>query len=276
MPWNQPKTSTKTPKPSSRSRSHLFLILIFLFVGSLVVFLYPSSESGDNCEVPKNISKSQHISKVSASTQTNSSPVVVDKKFTSERTLRTYIDESGIERYEGGLRVYKGDADESELRPGARKLFTNVAETQISHLFTIRPGALVLGTKKYGEKFVKDFLKCVDDPLLYDKNDTQAERELRKMVYEAKITLKEAYDRGEDIAQIMTESRLELQRIANYKRQIEKMVMESVDPEKSTKEDVLDYIAAANKLLEEKGSTPLKANVLIRKILSSSNTRRKE
>ena len=115
--------------------------------------------------------------------------------------------------------------------------------------------------------FVKRFLKCADEPLIYDKNDTEAERELRKQVYEAKLTLKEAYYRGEDIAKIMTESRLELQRLGQYKRQIEQLLVDTIKSDAENSNDVSDYIAAANKMLEEKGICPIKSNALLRQVL---------
>ena len=277
MPWNHPNSPPAKPKKQNRFRTCLiFSSLVFILVAGLIVFFSNSNRSITAFETPTKTKEIKRIGKRSLSNPTNSYSALSTAKVVPEKKPRTYIDDSGIERYEGGLRVYNGGADVSDLRPGARKLFKNIAETQISHLFTIRPGALVLGNKKYGDKFVKDFLRCVDEPMLYDKNDTEGDRELRMMVHEAKRTLKEAYDRGEDIAQIMTESRLELQRLANYKRQIEKMVIEAVGAEDCTKEDVSDYITAANKLLEEKGSAPLKANVLVRKILNSTKMRSKE
>lgn len=242
------------------------LVCVAIFTGIFLLYRFfdePSKVSPTPKQTPHTKPATQPIQVTTG--KVTKIEIVQDTPASNQ--IETYHDERGILRYKGGLRVYKGDADKSELRPGVKQIFSNVADREISHLFTIKPGSLVIGTKNYGDQFVKNFLKSINEPLVYDKNDTESERELRKLVYEAKQTLKEAYDRGEDIGQIMKESRLELQRIGQYKRQIEKTLMESIKSEAVTSDDISDYVTAANKLLEEKGSSPIRLNVLLRKVL---------
>ena len=186
-----------------------------------------------------------------------------------EPSTETYIDEAGVERYKGGLRVYKGGGDRSELFPGRRRIFKHASEVQISHLFTIRPGATVFGTKRFDRRFTEDFLKSLDEPIVDEEEDTPAERELKERVREAKKELKAAYDRGEDIAQIMTDSRKELVRLGAFRRELEKMVADEAGKPGATEDDVKAFIAAANKALEEKGAAPIGNSILTRHAVRS-------
>ena len=143
-------------------------------------------------------------------------------------------------------------------------VFDHRCETEIACLLTLEPGETLVGTPVYRGRFVKEFLKSLETPIIPDKDDPQEIRDLKKAVTEAKIELKAAYDRGEDIEQIMLDTRSQLQDLAAYKHTLEAELKNTIRNNATSDADIDEFIEAANRLLEEKGVAPLKLNPLAR------------
>ena len=201
-------------------------------------------------------------------------PVAAPKPVTNavpekpKRVLKTYVDERGIKRYEGGLRVVRKivQPPEDQMNTSPR-LFQNGAEHQIHSLLTIQPGQFVLGAKYNRISFEKNFkesLKHEIEILPTDTPDIVAEKEA---VIEAKKTLKEAMDRGEDITKMMNEAREELGRLYRYRDELQRAAAEKLSEEGTTDKDVGDYLDAMNAMLKEHDIKPIKQKELARNIL---------
>ncbi len=138
-------------------------------------------------------------------------------------------------------------------------IFPHPSENVIAGLLVAEPGQAFVGTPHYNGRFTKNFLKSLEEPIIVSKDDPEDIQQLKRAVIEAKIQMKEAYDRGEDIEQILQEAREDLQRMARYKQELKADIYEYANKtEGITDQDVDDYIAAANKLLESKGIAPMK------------------
>ena len=146
-------------------------------------------------------------------------------------------------------------------------VFDYKCETDIACLLTMEPGETLVGTPVYRGRFVKEFLKSLETPIVADKDDPQEIKDLKKAVTEAKIELKAAYDRGEDIEQIMLDTRNQLQDLAAYKHTLETELKDTIRNNATSGADIDEFIAAANRILEEKGIAPLQLNPLARKRL---------
>jgi hypothetical protein len=78
--------------------------------------------------------------------------------------------------------------------------------------------------------------------------------------------LKEALDRGEDIEQIMLDTRKEMQDLARYKQELKQQMHEMVKGDgEMTTEEMEDLLNAANKLLDAKGIAPMTFGPLTRR-----------
>ena len=137
--------------------------------------------------------------------------------------------------------------------------FKNYAERDIAGALLIDPGEELVGDYTYGESFVESFLQSLKEPMVYDKDDTPFQKELRKAVEETKKELKQRYDAGEDIAAIMNETRKQMKELALYREEIRKMVddAKAEHGDEYTEQDEKDLIDAANKMLEDRGCKPL-------------------
>ena len=138
--------------------------------------------------------------------------------------------------------------------------FKNQSEIQLAEMLTIQPGDTLLGDYTFGEDFVKGFLESLKEPIVINPDeDTPYQQELKKVVIETKKDLKARYDAGEDLAEIMNETRKQYKELALYREDIEQMV-EKVRAERCdlTEQDEKDLVNAANAMLEDRGCKPLR------------------
>lgn len=139
-----------------------------------------------------------------------------------------------------------------------RKLFTQSSDRKIERLMRVQPGRLMLGTVTYNERFVDDFLESLKTPIEFTEEDTEADRALKQAVKDARDDLKAAYDRGEDIVEIMRATEKELHDLAAYKLDLRSLIVEYRKSGEHSDQDVKDYIEAANAMLTERGMEPLR------------------
>lgn len=185
-----------------------------------------------------------------------------------KRVLKTYIDERGIERYEGGLRVVKHwpkpPQDQMNTNP---HLFKNHAEFEILGLVTTEPGTFMLDIDYNKRTFEPAFIESLKHKIEILPDDSPEVREQKLAVIEAKKTLEEAYKRGEDVTQIMNESRKELVRLNRYREQLIETASVKLSQDGTTDKDLNDWVDAMNKMLNDNGIRPIKQKELARDIL---------
>jgi len=126
------------------------------------------------------------------------------------------------------------------------EVFDHHCENEIALYLTMEPGETLVGTPVYRGRFVKEFLKSLEMPIVASPDDSQEVRDLKRAVTETKIELKAAYDRGEDIEQIMLDTRSQLQDLSAYKHALETDMKAMVRDKAESYEDIDDFIEAAN------------------------------
>ena len=120
--------------------------------------------------------------------------------------------------------------------------------------------------------FKKDFIESLNEVITVTEKDSPEDAQLKRDVIAARLELKDAMDRGEDIEQIMLDTRKELQRLMVAKMQLKKLFYDERKKCK-TEEDVDDLLGACNKMLEEKGIAPISYGPITkRNILRSQNS----
>ena len=159
---------------------------------------------------------------------------------------------------------------------GHYRIFKSRADNEIAFVVATRPGTMVLGSRSVGPDFERRFLKSIETPIIVSENDSDHDKELKRAVIAAKIELKAAYDRGEDIGKVMDDARDQIQRLGRYKAQLEKEALKVMRKEGITSGDAGDVVAAMNKMLEAKGIAPVELNSMSRIALKYQNIARKE
>lgn len=155
---------------------------------------------------------------------------------------------------------------------GDYEIFDHHSENEIACLLTMQPGETLVGTPSYNGRFTKDFLESLKTPIIVTKDDSPEDAALKRDMIRTKIELKEAYDRGEDIEQIMLDTREEYQKLALFKLDMQQAIRDYKKTEGVTDDDVEIYVKAANKLLEERGIAPLRAGPITRQKIRMMNS----
>lgn len=158
----------------------------------------------------------------------------------------------------GELRAIKGEVTNSTARIKAPyAIFRHSSENILAGLLVAEPGQGMVGTPRYNGVFTKNFLKSLEEPIVIENTDDEDAKALKRAVIEAKAELKAAYDRGEDIEQIILDSRKDLQQLAKVRENIKRDVIRIAHETAETEDDVNDLLKAANKMLEDNGIAPL-------------------
>lgn len=146
---------------------------------------------------------------------------------------------------------------------GKKSPFTEISDKRIARLLSIKPGSIVLGTPRYDEQFVKSFLESIKTPIIVSKDDTPEDAEIKKAVKAARLELKDAYDRGEDIGKLMEDTERQIKELGTYKENIRNELMSLRKKDSTTKQDMEDFVKAANMMLESRGIEPIKMGAIL-------------
>lgn len=148
---------------------------------------------------------------------------------------------------------------ETRLMPSKHKsaIFDYPADNIIAGILSMEPGDTVLGTANYNGRFVRAFLKSLQAPIIVQDSDPDEVKELKRAVIEAKIELKDAYERGDDIEEMILNAREEFRDLAQYKLDLRKELLRYANRDASSSEDVDDYMKAVNIMLERRGIAPI-------------------
>ena len=157
------------------------------------------------------------------------------------------------------------------MRPkGKYAIFTRNTDNEIAAYLSMRLGDTIVGTPRYNGRFKKEFLASLKEPIVITQEDTPEQAELKNMVIAARNDLKDAYDRGEDIEQIMLNTRAELQAMMRYKNDLKQQFNKLRREENITDKDVEDLFDACNLMLEKKGIAPMKFGPITRRRMLQS------
>lgn len=152
-------------------------------------------------------------------------------------------------------------------KPPSYAIFQTRCENEIACFLTMTPGETLVGTPHYTPKQKEEFIKALDAPMIFNKEDTVEQQELRRLVEETKIALKRRIAEGEDIGEIFISTREEFQDLARYKNNMANTLSELRKDPDTTIEEIDALIKAANAELEGKGIAPLKLGVITRRML---------
>ena len=265
MAWNQPKRdgySARRTKPQGNGRRFWLCIGAFaiLCVAGVAVVLYLHRSTGTVDDSVTEVKKSKAIQEVAASLPTpvaTSEPEV--KVDPNARPTKVGEVVNGYVMLPSG-RIHKptGVVTNRVAEYGKSKysIFENRSDNEIAGILMMKPGDAVVGTKRYDKWFTQQFLKSIETPITASEDDEPWQTELKSLVKQARLELKQAYDNGEDIAAIMTESRQQLQDLGKYKQAIRQLYAKNIKECKS-EEELGELQKAVNIMLEEKGCAPM-------------------
>lgn len=244
--------------------------LVVVIVAGVACMFLPREEPKEQAK------KTTTIAKVTPAPPSPPKPVPPpkDDRIVGKRGLpietyghKTYRDERGVLRYEGGLRVYDPNRPSRKLqaRVGPPDIFPHSSENAIASIITMEAGDLIAGDLEYGDEFIEDFNNSLTNKITHSKDDTEYVKQVKDAVSDVKKELYQMMNRGEDIAKAMNDARNDLRNLFMYRQEIMSMVSETADSEETTDDEVKDIIEAANIMFRKKGIKEIGDNEFIRK-----------
>lgn len=145
-----------------------------------------------------------------------------------------------------------------ENLPIEYRVFRHSADRKIAGLLLIEPGTEIIGDEgSMFRDFDKKLLKSITEPIIISEDDSEEVKELKRAVREAKIDLKARMDAGEDIGKTMSDTWHQLQELGLYREELRKEVAKYAHDKNISKEDMEDFVKAANTMLEQRGGMPI-------------------
>ena len=267
MAWNQPNPSgySKNRHPSPKHVKGKWLILglsaIAVAVVAIVLLRQGETPAEDKGEVAVAAKKRKPIKQASSPIPALKLQPKVEETPVDPNARPTKVGEvvNGYVMLPSG-RIHKptGVVTNRVANYGKSKysIFENRSDNEIAGILMMKPGDALVGTKRYDKWFTKQFLKSIETPITASEDDEPWQTELKSLVKQARLELKQAYDNGEDIAAIMTESRQQLQDLGKYKQAIRQLYAQNIKECKS-EEELGELQKAVNIMLEEKGCAPM-------------------
>ena len=161
---------------------------------------------------------------------------------------------------------YTNRSSQTETPP-EYQIFKHASENEIAALLTLTPGETLVGSPSYERWFPRDFQKSLREPIEITEDDTPEQIALKKEMMAVKADLQARMAEGEDIAEIMRETREEYQKLAAYKQTIWDALREARRDPELTDEDIELFLEHANRKLEEKGIAPITLGPVTRHML---------
>ena len=106
----------------------------------------------------------------------------------------------------------------------------------------------------FDARYKELFLESLKTPIIATKDDPPELQEQKRQMNETKIWLKERLDAGEDIVAILNDEYKHQKKISGLRDSLKRELFQLQKTAKSVQE-VEDYIAAANMMLEKEGAT---------------------
>ena len=283
MAWNRPKEGTGEREEGRGERRNVHLK--GLIAGAVAVlgaavaawWLWPEGEARqDAASTKRGLIKEQKPAIAQTNAVAKLTRAIEYRKLEDGRIMK-YVD--GNAAWMFPRQDYHGPVHTSGLSRVVsieQKTFKHTTDRQIASLILMRPGGSVFGNPRYGADFVERFLKSFDNPAIPEPGDSEEQKELKHAVAEVKAELKSRYDAGEDIVQILKDTRNELRELSAYRKELEQHVRDFSKDGKLSAEDIEDCINAANQMLQSRGIEPMKVRGFLKYQLMLRKNKGKE
>ena len=138
----------------------------------------------------------------------------------------------------------------------AKLPFKYMSENEIAVVLDTKPGDMVLDIISH-PNFERDFLKSLEEAIIPLPTDDEKTAQLKRDMVQAKIVLKEAYDNGESITDILREERAQLIKIHGLRENLFRELKE-IEKTATSSQEIDDFVSAANLMLDEYGAKHIK------------------
>lgn len=258
MSWNT-NGESKAEKPSNKVKLGRWLattgLTIAVLAGGAIYFLYyahPKTEKTDKQDKSAKIAEAQADLNALPETEATKAPKPLPPQRVGEVRDGYRLLPDGRMR-----KVYGVISNKSPTVSVAEKTFSNSADIELANLLMADPGDVMVGESEgIYDGFEKELREALREDIVFERDDTDFQRELKASVIELRQELAQRLKAGEDIVKLMEDTRNQLKELSLYRQELEDQVMNLTD-EELTQRDYEDLVNAANEMLESRGAAPL-------------------
>ena len=266
MAWNQP-TYSKKKQPRKGGRGALYSILAVVAVCCAVgVWMLMRGKDAPGADNDAPARRGGKIAEAKPRAAHNSVPATAAKPTVAKEEKPKPLPPQRVGELRDGYRLLPDGTMHRVLgiitnTPPkfslADKTFTHSADVELGNLLMVEPGDDLLGSAEGMYRgFSKELDEALAEPIVYDKDDTDLQRELKDGVNELRAELKARRDVGENIEKVMEDTWNQLKELSLYRQELEDQVRQ-LSTDDLTQKDYEDLLAAANQMLSDRGIKPL-------------------
>ena len=267
MAWNRPTSNTVDATPSSRPsgrgkmprlRRGLIAGAIVVLGAGLAVWLLTNGEAASSPLQKKDRGRIRDVKPATVSTNGTPTAAATDAASgTNAVAVKPMTPEE-----ERVWRIHHPAFTNRASRwntSRVNRIFSNGIDRKIATLLDLRPGETLVGDSSmfFREDFTRRFLKSLTEPIIVTKDDSPEDAALKRAVNATKIELKARYDAGEDIRELMIQTRKDMQNLALYRRDLSQELVKISADRSLTEDEMNKVLEKANSLLAERGAEPL-------------------
>ncbi len=251
-------------KKNSFNKGFLFCIFISLLIASILAWLWLSQSDApiSITQIPNKIKKDVRFKNIKPIEKVTAKPVNSDAislpkmsrvkhPVTGESLI---ITQKVVKLLPNASRI--GTVFTNNLFKPPKKLYKTFSENYVANLMRVQIGMPVVGGR-LPHNFDEEFKAHIDDPIEILPDDTEDDIKIKKQMIEVKKEMARLIANGASPREIILSERRELNSLAQMRRNFMK---DLADYRRSgaSKQDVAEYIEAANKILDEHGVKHIK------------------
>ena len=287
--WNQP-AGKKSPRAAERKASGMWYILVALAVATGITAWFLKTPNEKPKESPQLENKPTKIADVAPNIpkhKESAQPIKSKSKVEKPKTRPPQRVGELRDGYrllpDGTLHRVLGIITNTPPKMSlADKTFSHSADVELGNLLMVEPGDDLLGSAEgLYRGFGKELDEALAEPISYDKDDTDLQRELKDGVKELRDELQRRRAAGEDVEKVMEDTWNQMKELSLYRQELEDQVRE-LSTDDLTQKDYEDLVTAANKMLSDRGIKPLempatlKHTLRLRKMQAEAVEKQKE
>lgn len=251
------------PSSYSVSKKTVIGILAFIFL-SLILFILSTIDKDP--APPTKISRKEKVSapKVVRSTPHETIPSnIVDVAKTSPKVRHVkhpitgedmVVTQKIVKLLPNASRI--GTVFTNNVFRPPKKLYSTFSENYVASLMRVQLGMPVVGGR-LPKNFDEEFKSRLNDPIEILPDDTEEDIRIKEQMIEVKKEMAKLISEGESPSEVILKERKELNRLAQMRRNYMKDLAD-YRRAGASKQEVADYVQAANKILDEYGVKHIK------------------
>lgn len=252
MSWNRPKTQSATEKPRPGFQKIAFVVFSAVLVLGISAYFLVLDRSAGTLSSLENQNRKIADNPIKRRTkQTGTTFVAVKNAEKTKSILKPEIVDSDVllkPKLQGRLVIWKVKSP---------PVFTNQFEGYVADILTHDPGERILDTT-LDDEFDKSFKEALKKPIQISKHDSEDVVALKKAVLETTAEVRKRVLSGERPQDIIVDAMLELNKIADYRDELQAAFNKYLLTESDPKE-ILRYRDEANAILDEYGAQHIEA-----------------